>query len=77
VAKVRLAVGSCSAVARRLPELERSLLGAPMSPDIGDRVEASHLAALSPIDDIRATASYRGDAARTLIARALEQCVEG
>jgi CO/xanthine dehydrogenase FAD-binding subunit len=77
VARARIAVGSCSVVARRLPELERSLLGAPMSPGIGDHVEASHLAALSPIDDVRATASYRGDAARTLIARALEQCVEG
>jgi CO/xanthine dehydrogenase FAD-binding subunit len=48
-----------------------------MSPGIGDHVEVSHLAALSPIDDVRATASYRGDAARTLIARALERCVEG
>jgi CO/xanthine dehydrogenase FAD-binding subunit len=77
VAKVRIAVGSCSAVARRLPELEKALLGAHMKRGIGDRVEDKHLAPLSPIDDIRATAAYRRDAARTLVARALEQCVTG
>jgi CO/xanthine dehydrogenase FAD-binding subunit len=77
VGKARIAIGSCSAVARRLPELERALIGAPMSQGIGDLVEPLHLASLSPIDDVRATASYRRDAARTLVARALEQCVEG
>jgi CO/xanthine dehydrogenase FAD-binding subunit len=77
VAQARIAVGSCSAVARRLPELETALRGAAMAGGIGDRVEPSHLAALAPIDDIRATADYRRDAARTLVARALEQCVAG
>lgn len=75
VAQVRIAVGSCSAVARRLPELEATLRGKPLRPGIGATVEASHLATLAPIDDIRATAAYRRDAARTLVARALEQCV--
>jgi CO/xanthine dehydrogenase FAD-binding subunit len=77
VSQARIAVGSCSAVARRLPELERRLRGVPCRPGLGDLVEASHLAALSPIDDVRATADYRRDAARTLVARAIEQCVGG
>ena len=77
VAQARIAVGSCSAVARRLPELEGALQGVAMTAGIGNRVEPSHLAALAPIDDIRATAAYRRDAARTLVARALEQCVAG
>ncbi|QEX23434.1 xanthine dehydrogenase [Hypericibacter adhaerens] len=77
IAQARIAVGACSAVARRLPELEAALLGLPMKPGIGSKVAVSHLAALSPIDDIRATAAYRRDAARTLVARALEQCAAG
>lgn len=77
VAQARIAVGSCSAVARRLRELEQRLYGAPCELGLGDLVEADHLAALSPIDDLRATAAYRRDAARTLVARAIEQCVGG
>jgi CO/xanthine dehydrogenase FAD-binding subunit len=77
VAKARVAVGSCSAVARRLPELEAALLGAAMKFGIGDRIDAKQLTPLAPIDDVRATAAYRRDAARTLVARALERCVAG
>jgi CO/xanthine dehydrogenase FAD-binding subunit len=77
VSQARIAVGSCSAVARRLRELEQRLYGAPCKLGLGDLVEADHLAALSPIDDVRATAAYRRDAARTLVARAIEQCVGG
>lgn len=71
----RIAVGSCSAVARRLPELECALIGVPPQPGIGAVVQPKHLSPLSPIDDVRATASYRRDAAITLIARAIEACV--
>jgi CO/xanthine dehydrogenase FAD-binding subunit len=75
VTQARIAVGSCSAVAQRLPELEQQLRGALCTPGLGNLVESKHLAALSPIDDVRATAEYRRDAARTLVARAIEQCV--
>jgi CO/xanthine dehydrogenase FAD-binding subunit len=75
VGQARIAVGSCSAVAQRLPELERALVGAPFAPGIGTRVLPEHLSALAPIGDVRATATYRRDAARTLVARALERCV--
>jgi CO/xanthine dehydrogenase FAD-binding subunit len=75
VAAARVAVGSCSATAQRLAALETALVGAPARSGLGARVLLEHLEPLSPIDDVRATASYRRDAARTLIARALDACV--
>jgi CO/xanthine dehydrogenase FAD-binding subunit len=74
VAEARIAVGSCSAVARRLPTLERALVGAPARAGLGALALAEHVKALSPIDDVRATASYRRGAALTLVARALDAC---
>jgi CO/xanthine dehydrogenase FAD-binding subunit len=71
----RVAVGSCSASARRLTALEDALIGAPARHGLGALVSREHLATLSPIDDVRATATYRSDAALTLIARALGACV--
>lgn len=75
VAVARVAVGSCSARARRLRDLEKNLAGLPCAPGIGDRVTEAHLSSLSPIDDVRATAEYRRDASRILVRRALEACV--
>jgi CO/xanthine dehydrogenase FAD-binding subunit len=76
VAEARVAVGSCSAAAQRLSALELALLGAPAHRGLGAMVLSEHLAPLSPIDDVRATAAYRNDAALTLIRRALDACVE-
>jgi CO/xanthine dehydrogenase FAD-binding subunit len=76
VEEARIAVGSCSVVAQRLTELERSLCGAEAVPGFSKLVSAEHLKRLSPIDDLRATAVYRREAALTLIQRALEACVE-
>jgi CO/xanthine dehydrogenase FAD-binding subunit len=75
VAEARVAVGSCSAKALRLRDLESDLAGLPLKPGIGGAVKAGHLAVLSPIDDARATAAYRHDASFTLVQRALEACV--
>jgi CO/xanthine dehydrogenase FAD-binding subunit len=76
VAAARVAVGSCSAVARRLTALERDLIGATPGSGFGAIVTSAHLAPLSPIDDVRATAEYRLDASLTLVRRALNACVE-
>lgn len=76
VAKVHVAVGSCSAKAQRLEELEKDLVGLPAAAGIGAAVRAEHLRTLSPIDDVRGTADYRRDASLTLVQRALEACVE-
>ena len=75
VAEARVAVGSCSAAAQRLTALERSLVGTAARPGLGKAALAAHLSQLSPIDDVRATAVYRSDAALTLVGRALDACV--
>ena len=72
VAAARIAVGACSPVAERLPTLEAALTGAPLDGRLADRVEASHLAPLSPIDDVRGSAAYRSDAVVTVLRRLLE-----
>jgi len=76
VAAARVAVGSCSVVARRLTALECELVGASVRDRLSARVTRDHLAPLSPIDDVRATAEYRRDASLTLVRRALDACVE-
>jgi CO/xanthine dehydrogenase FAD-binding subunit len=76
VGAARVAVGSCSAVARRLPLLERDLAGISVREGLASCVRPEHLAPLTPIDDVRATAEYRRDASLTLVRRALDACVE-
>lgn len=76
VAEAHVAVGSCSAAARRLSALEKDLVGQPFVAGIGALVRAEHLSPLSPIDDVRATATYRRDASLTLVRRVLEAGAE-
>lgn len=75
VAEARIAVGSCSAKAQRLRELENALIGVPAHSGLASAVVREHLARLSPIDDVRATAAYRNDAILTLVKRSLDACV--
>jgi CO/xanthine dehydrogenase FAD-binding subunit len=74
VTEARVSVASCSVVAKRLSRLEQALIGAPVSSGLGSIATADHLKNLSPIDDVRATAAYRQDAALKLVQRALEAC---
>ena len=73
LAGARLAIGSCSAVARRLPALEQALIGRPIDSRMADIATVEHLDVLSPIDDVRGTAAYRMDAALTLVRRMLAE----
>jgi N-methylhydantoinase B len=66
IVHARVAVGACSAVARRLAELERALLGQPLA-TAPDLVAATHFAALAPIDDVRASGAFRTAAAVDLV----------
>jgi CO/xanthine dehydrogenase FAD-binding subunit len=72
IVSARIAVGACSPVARRLPGLEAALTGAPLDGRLGERLEPGHLALLTPIDDMRGSAAYRGDVAATLLRRLLD-----
>jgi len=72
VVDCRIAVGACSEVAQRLPDLERRVIGAPLKQAAG-LVSASDVAELTPLDDIRASAQYRRRAALELLRRALDE----
>ncbi len=72
VVDAALAVGSCSVVAHRLPELEQALIGQPFNAKLSQLVQPHHLSALAPIDDVRATAEYRLDAAAELLKRSID-----
>ncbi len=73
IAAARVAVGACSPVARRLPGLEARLVGLAADGRLGDAVEPADVAGLDPIDDVRASAEYRMDAALTMVRRTLNE----
>lgn len=75
ITRAGIAVGSCSPVARRLPTLEQRLVGRPAA-GLAGLVEEADADVLAPIDDVRATAAYRREAALTLVRRALDRCEE-
>jgi N-methylhydantoinase B len=75
IARARIAIGACSAVAQRLPGLEAALLGLPLAA-AATVPTSGHLAGLAPIDDVRATAAYRRQAALVLLRRALAPAAE-
>ena len=75
VRKASVAVGACSPVAVRLLAVEAALAGATVAEAV-DRVTAADVqAALSPIDDVRATAGYRRMAAVELVRRAVAEAL--
>jgi CO/xanthine dehydrogenase FAD-binding subunit len=73
VRRARISVGACSEVAQRLTALEAELVGLRLDGGVSRTVTPDHLAALSPISDVRATAEYRRSAALVLVRRALEE----
>ena len=75
VSSLAIAVGACSAAPRRLPALERRLIGRPASEVAAVEPGEAELEGLSPIDDVRASAAYRGHAARVLVRRALTEAL--
>jgi CO/xanthine dehydrogenase FAD-binding subunit len=70
-----VAVGACSAVAQRVPDLEKALIGHPGDESLAHVVLPAALGHLAPIDDVRASADYRAEAACELVRRALLGCV--
>lgn len=72
--EARVAIGACSPVAQRLRSLEADLVGRSLDEDIGAAVTTDHVSVLSPIDDVRASADYRREAALALVRRVLLGC---
>ncbi|MEM9319159.1 MAG: FAD binding domain-containing protein [Pseudomonadota bacterium] len=76
ITSARVAVGSCSPMARRLPELERFLAGKAAIDITAAGFDAEeHFAPLSPITDVRGSAEYRLDAVPELCRRAVFQAM--
>ncbi len=71
IASVSVAVGSCSTVALQIPSLEQRLLGTSIHVNLPELVEPSDFDVLTPIDDVRASAEYRRDAACVVTSRLL------
>jgi len=77
VSEAAIAVGACSAVAARLCALEAAMKGRPAGASLDALVADHDFAELSPIDDVRATADYRREAAREIVARAIAGALAG
>lgn len=76
VAEIALSVGSCSAVATRLTELENRLAAQPVAGLVAQIDDQSLAAALSPISDIRGDAAYRLTAATELLRRTVAELTD-
>lgn len=77
IARAAVAIGAASPVAQRLTALENDLLGLPPGVLPSSRLRPDHLQVLSPIDDVRATAGYRREAALAIAGRALDLALAG
>ncbi|MBZ9849765.1 xanthine dehydrogenase family protein subunit M [Mesorhizobium sp. CA14] len=75
IAEAAIAVGSCSAVARRLAGVEAALRGRPIDEALADAVLSAPFDELSPIGDVRGSAEYREQAAREIVVRAVRAAV--
>ncbi len=64
VRSARIAIGACSPVAQRLERLEATLIGQRLAPELATALHFDHLV---PIDDVRASATYRKAAALQIV----------
>lgn len=73
IVDVRVAVGACSPVARRLSVLEARLEGLSVAADLP--VDVASLAGLEPIGDVRGSGEYRLEAVVEMVSRLLGDLV--
>lgn len=76
VAEAAVAIGACGPVAVRVAEVEAALAGVPVAKAASAVQHEAIARALSPIDDVRATADYRLSAAAELVRRAVTEALE-
>ena len=74
VSAARIATCSVGPTPRRVPEAEHALVGSRLEADELSAAGAALIAASSPIDDARATASYRRRVLPGLLERAVTRC---
>ena len=73
ISRAAIAVGAASPVAKRLTVLENDVAGLAAGIAPSTIVAPHHVAELSPIDDVRATAAYRREAAVAIVGEALDR----
>jgi CO/xanthine dehydrogenase FAD-binding subunit len=73
ITTARIVVGACSEVPQRIGAAESRLVERAPVGGLAAEIAPADLAGLAPIDDVRATAAYRRDAALTLVRRAVAQ----
>ena len=77
VSDARIAFGSVAPTIVRAPTAEAALVGKALSPDQIDLAVELIQEAISPIDDVRASAAYRRHLAGVITRRSLEQLAAG
>ena len=73
---IGISVGSCSAVACRLSNLEDKLEGYDLEKISNFKFDKKFFSSLTPIDDIRSTGKYRLEASIELVKRAIFICAD-
>ena len=72
ISDIAISIGSCSAVARRLGELENTLIGKNVNSDLTqDIYNFDYKNHISPINDIRGTDAYRLEVAKVLVKKSI------
>ncbi len=77
VSDARIALGSVAPTIVRADAAEAGLVGGPLDADAAVTAGTAAAAAVSPIDDLRAPASYRHDLIPTMVRRGLTALAEG
>jgi aerobic carbon-monoxide dehydrogenase medium subunit len=73
---VRLAIGAAAPTPIRARRAEALLVGRPFDREAVAAAAARAAQETRPVSDVRATADYRREMSRVLLARALEECAE-
>lgn len=76
IIKSRLALSAVAPTPVRCPEAEAMLDGQPPEPELLMRAAAACVRSSRPIDDVRATASYRRKMVQVLAQRVIQECYE-
>lgn len=75
--EICLAAGSVAPRPIRLHDLEAELTGKEITPSLIDQAKKAATKAVSPIDDVRASADYRREVIGELVARVLRNAAQG
>ena len=74
VAEIKIAVGSGTATPLTFPEIEASLKGQILTPELMEKTGADIAQQITTITDHRATADYRRQITAVLVKRAMQDC---